>query len=347
MRTTASLAAFVTLMAVANSNAAPIGTPNGSSARSVSRARGLRSRDVPPMPNFRQDMSFTVGVPDPKCGDCREGEAKKVSMDMTGPVADMEGGVKDMKNKVSSADVQVPGVPSGSGSIDIDVDVNDDGPDNNASTRPQKHANDSPEANSDANNDANNAHANDGANDDGKPDDGRTDDGKTDGGQPQDGGKADPPAEQSPSGAAENEVKDMRDEVKDQSKNVEDMARETMAKAEGKSDQVGDDAKAASSSMNQGAHEFADEMKNKVADVGSMSGPDMGIHAEVKMDAENRQDSAGKSFKMPEGNGIMPRILTVSQDSSSENTDGKECEDKTTVEMQQGDPSVSTSVLRR
>jgi len=337
MRTTASLAAFVTLMAVANSNAAPIGTLNGSSARSVSRARGLRSRDVPPMPNFR-DGSLTVGVPDVKCGDCREGEAKKVSMDVTGPMADIVGGMKDMKDKVFSTDA-----PSSSGSIDINVGDSDDSPDNDASTQPQKHTNDSP----DANNDANNAHANDGANDGGKPDDGRTDGGKTDDGRPQDGGKADPPAEQSPSGAAENEAKDMRDEVEDQSKTVEDMARETMAKAEGKSDQVGDDAKAAASSMDKGAHEFADGMENKAADVGSMSGPDMGIHAEVKMDAENRQDGAGKSFKMPEGNGIMPRIVAVSQESSSENTDGKDCEDKTTVEMQQGNPSVSTSVLRR
>lgn len=113
MRTTASLAALVTLMAVANSNAAPIGTPNGSSPRSISRARGqLRSRDVPPMPDFRvsahtfwflnvehtanavcapyQDVSFAVGVPNVKCEDCREGEAKKVLVDVDGPRADVE-----------------------------------------------------------------------------------------------------------------------------------------------------------------------------------------------------------------------------------------------------------------
>jgi len=329
MRTTASLAAFVTLMAVANSNAAPIGTPSGPSARSISRTRGqLRSRDFPPMPNF-PDVSFTAGVPDAKCEDCREGEAKKVSKGVTGPMADIEGGLKDMKNEVFSADVQVPGVPSGSGSIDIDLDVGDDeGPDSGASTRPQKQANDSPNAND--------GNVNDGANDGGKADDG----------QAEDGGKANPPAEQSP---AENEVEDMRDEVKDDSKTVDDMARETMAKVEGKSDQVGDDAKVASSSMNEGVHEFSDGVKNKAAYVGQMasdmSEPDMDIHTEVKMDAENRQDSAGKSFKMPKGNGTMPKLVTVSQGSSSETT--KDCEDETTVGMQEGNPSVSTSVLRR
>ncbi|KAF8608763.1 hypothetical protein BDV93DRAFT_207408 [Ceratobasidium sp. AG-I] len=354
MRTTASLAAFVTLMAVASSNGAPMGTPSGSSARSISRARGqLRSRNIPPIPSNFQDLDYTVDVPNVKCGDCRESEVKKVSVDATGPATSMEGDLNDMRAKLFSADVQVPGVPSGSGtididvdedpkdisanvqvpgvpsgtgSIDIDVDVDDSEDNNEASTRPEKHTNDD-DANT-SNNDANNSTSG-GTNDDGKTDDGRTDNGQD--------GKADPPAEQPPCDNSNDIVEDVRDKLEEDNKVADDKASNVMAKAKSESDQAGDGAKAAFLSTSDG------EMKSKAQQMAdNMPDTNMGFHAEAKLD---RQDDAGKSYKMPSGEGTTPELVAVSQEPSSENPE--DCKDETTVEMRKGVPSVSTSVVRR
>lgn len=328
MRTTASLAAFVTLMAVASSNGAPIGTPSGSSARSISRARGqLRSRNVPPIPSSFQDLDYTVDVPNVKCGDCRESEVKKVSVDATGPATSMEGDLKDMRAKLFSADVQVPGVPSGTGSIDIDVDVGNSEDSNEASTRPEKHTNDD-DANT-SNNDANNSTSG-GTNDDGKTDDGRTDNGQD--------GKADPPAEQPPCDNSNDVIEDVRDELEEDNKVADDKASNVMAKAKSESDQAGDGAKAAFLSTS----EFSGEMKSKAQQMAdNMPDANMGFHAEAKLD---RQDDAGKSYKMPSGEGTTPELVAVSQEPSGENPE--DCKDEATVEMYKGVPSVSTSVVR-
>ena len=41
----------------------------------------------------------------------------------------------------------------------------------------------------------------------------------------------------------------------------------------------------------------------------------------------------------------MPKLVTISQEPSNENPE--DCKDETTVEMREGNPSVSTSVVRR